>query len=233
MSIHVPLRRYLAILLLSVFCLAALWFSGPRFYAGLRFVPVELALSRYFEDRILPSDRLQSLIKFADQAIKAHDHNRYRDGLSLLHYLRGQDPNTPAMERRKAYRLSEAEALESLRAAPARAATWLRVAKIRALLREEPETVIEPWRMSIFTGRTQSHLMVGRIDLGLQYLDAMDSEALSMLRDQLMLAWRTDRRSVAGVLRYRDPGLAKVRQLIGTLDAAVLAQMEAQLDGNP
>ena len=168
--------------------LALLALSWPRMKASYRFLPVEIAIDRYFQDREIPSQRMLTLISFADQAIAHHDHYRYHDGLSFLHYLRGLDMHTPALERRGEYRLAEAEAIETIKRAPAQPEAWLRIAMVRSLLRDEPDAVLEPWKMSIFTGRTHSTLLAPRVSIGLLYQQDMDSETRAMLRDQLSLA---------------------------------------------
>ena len=154
--------------LVSVLLVSLAW---PRLMASIRFLPVERALDTYFYDNEIPTDRLLVLTGFATEAINIHDHYRFRDGLSQLHYLRGMDIHTPAMERRDAYRTSESEAMESLRQAPAQSALWLRLATIRWVLRDEPETIVEPWKMSIFTGRSHSSLYAYRVELGLAFLE--------------------------------------------------------------
>jgi hypothetical protein len=90
--------------LMALLATAVLALSWPRLQAGFRYLPVDIAVDRFYTDRQIPSDRLTVLIRFAGQAINYHDHYRYHDGLSLLHYLRGLDRYTPALERRDAYR---------------------------------------------------------------------------------------------------------------------------------
>jgi hypothetical protein len=220
----------LFVLLVAVLALATLSLAWPRMKASYRFLPVELAIERYYELREIPSRRMLTLIGFARQAIDRHDHYRYHDGLSFLYYLRGIDIHTPALERRPAYRASEAAAIETVKRAPAQPEAWLRIATIRAVLRDEPEDVLEPWKMSIFTGRTHSTLMVPRVELGLPYLDEMDDESRGMLRDQLLLAWALKPGELIRVLKRRDSNLGLTRELIGPAEEAVLAEMERRVE---
>lgn len=213
--------------LVSVLVLALAW---PRFQASFRFLPVDRALARYQADREIPSDRLPVLVEFARAAIGRHDHYRYRDGLSQLHYLRGLDPYTPALERRPAYREAEAEAVNSLRQAPAQPEAWLRLAMIRWILRDETEDIVMPWKMSIFTGRTHSGLYAHRVELGLAHRAFLDEEAIAMLRDQLLLAWRTQPGTLIQVLARRDRSLAVTRGLLAFNDPSALQEMEAWLE---
>jgi hypothetical protein len=217
----------LAVVLLALAVLALAW---PRFQAAFRYLPVDQALSRYHADRQIPSDRLIILIDFAHQAIGRHDHYRFRDGLSQLHYLRGLDRYTPALERRPAYEEAAAEALNSLQQAPAQPETWLRLATIRWILHDEPANIVAPWKMSVFTGRTHSALYAQRVELGLAHRAFLDEEGLAMLRDQLLLAWKTHPGTLIQVLARRDRGLEVTRGLLEFNDPSALREMEAWLE---
>jgi hypothetical protein len=93
----------LFVLLVAVLALATLSLAWPRMKASYRFLPVELAIERYYELREIPSRRMLTLIGFARQAIDRHDHYRYHDGLSFLYYLRGIDIHTPALDRKMSW----------------------------------------------------------------------------------------------------------------------------------
>jgi len=222
--------RYLSLTLVGLVAISVLALAGPRLLASYRYLPVEIALQRYFSTRVIPSDRLPVLMGFAARAIRFHDHYRFHDGLSLLYLLRATDINTPALERIDDYRSCETEAAAALERAPAQPDVWLRLATVRWILHDEPEAILTPWKMSIFTGRTDSILFARRIEIGLAYREAMDAEATAMLRDQLLLAWRAQPGAVMQVLALRDSGLVVTRELIKNTDPAALAKMEAWLD---
>jgi hypothetical protein len=224
------LEKLALITLATLLSAVLLSLALPRFKASYRFLPVDLALDAYYQEREIPSHRLLTLISFARQAIGHHDHYRYRDSLSLLYYLRAIDLHTPGRERRDDYRASEAEAVETVRQAPAQPEAWLRVARVRSILHDEPESIIEPWKMSIFTGRTHSTLMVPRVGIGLAYFEYLDAESRSMLRDQLLLAWDVKPAELVAELAIRDPTLDKVRSLAGIADPTAVAAMEARLE---
>ena len=115
--------------------------------------------------------------------------------------------------------------MASLQRAPAQSATWLRLATIRWILHDEPETIIEPWKMSVFTGRAQSSLLTLRIDLGIAQFEYMDDESVAMLRDQLLLAWRVRASSLVRVLARRDRSLDVTSELLAGTDPAALEEM--------
>ncbi|MFC1690425.1 hypothetical protein ACFL07_12370 [Pseudomonadota bacterium] len=219
--------RYLSIAVIGLTAIAMIALAWPRLYASIRYLPVEIAIKRYYSTREIPTDRLPVLIRFSEQALARHDHYRYRDGLSLLHYLRALDVFTPAPERRDTYRQAEAEAIVSLQRAPARPAVWLRVATIRWILHDEPETIIQPWKMSIFTGRTDSALFGPRVEMGLAHREYMDAEAVAMLRDQILLTWRARPGTLVQIVAKRDRQMTVTRGLLEDTDPTALAEMDA------
>ncbi len=223
-------NRYFVIATTVLPAIAVLALAGPRLQASYRYLPVDIAIQKYFSTREIPAERLPVLIRFAGQAIAHHDHYRYHDGLSLLHLLRALDVNTPALERRDDYLAAATEAMETLRRAPAQPAAWLRLANVRWILHDEPETIIAPWKMSIFTGRTDSTLIAQRVEIGIAHRAYLDEEAIAMLRDQLLLAWRMQPGSLMRVLHLRDRGLSVTRELIENTAPQTLAEMEAWLE---
>lgn len=229
LTVHALVKRHLPFALMALAAVAVVLMAWPRLQASYRYLPVDIALDRYFRERAIPSDRLTVLIGFAREAIARHDHPRFQEGLSLLHQLRALDPNTPALERRGAYQAAEAAAQESLARAPAQPGTWLRLAQIRWVLREEPERVVEPWRMSVFTGRTAAPLLAARVEIGLVFEEYLDTEASAMLRDQLLLAWRMQPGTLMAVLARRDRTLERTRRFVESADPAALAEMEVWL----
>jgi hypothetical protein len=223
-------RSYGLPLVAALLALAVLALAWPRFQAAFRYLPVDRAIARYHAEREIPTDRLTVLIGFARQAIGQHDHYRFHDGLSQLHYLRGLDPYTPALERRPAYAEAEAEAVNALQQAPAQPETWLRLATIRWILHDEPENIVAPWKMSVFTGRTHSALYAQRVELGLAHRAFLDEEGRAMLRDQLLLAWKTHPGTLIQALARRDRGLEVTRGLLEFNDPSALQEMEAWLE---
>ena len=223
------INRYFTLAVLLALALATLLLAWPRLLASYRYLPVEIAIERYFTTREIPSDRIDVLIKFANQAIAHQDNYQYHNGLSMLHLLCALDLNTPAMERLSSYRAAEEEALESIEQAPAQPAVWLRIANIRWILHDEPADILAPWKMSIFTGRTDYTLIAQRIEIGLAHREFMDEEAVSMFRDQLLLGWRMQPGSVIQVLAGRDRTLTVTKALIQNTDPTALEEMEAWL----
>ncbi len=224
--------RYSLVLLAAALAGVGLFLSWPRLQASVHYLPVDTAISKYFASREIPSAQLPGLMSRARESISMHDHYRYRDGLSLLHYLRGLDNHTPAWERRpELYRSIEA-ATEVVRRAPAKPRVWLRIARIRAFLGKPEEEVIPALKMSILTGRVEPTLLLARLELGYGYLPSLDEETVSLLRDQTVLAWRVDRR---GLLLKINAGLiefTRVRTLLEAGYGNIILEMEDGLDAD-
>jgi hypothetical protein len=199
----------------------------------MRFIPVDQAIQSYFSSGVIPTDRLPVLIQFAELAIEIDPHHRYHDGLSTLHYLRAIDRRTPALQRLEAYRAAEREAIKSLARAPAQSSIWLRVSQIRWMLHDEPEQVVGPWKMSLFTSRTDTPQYAQRVEIGVAFSQYLDEEGLAMLRDQLLRAWRNQPGRLAKILEDRDPELSVTRELIGKTDPLALLEIEEWIEKIP
>ena len=210
----------------AIIAQAVLTLAWPRFLASLRYLPVERAIKGYYAGGEVPSDRLPVLIRFATEAIGLQDHYRFYDGLSTLQVLRATDYKTPALERRPAYISAMGAAEQALLRAPANPSTWLRLASVRWILHEEPETIVDAWKMSIFTGRIHTDLLARRTEIGLAYFEFLDEEGKAMLRDQLLLAWKLRPSQLMQVSVRRDPELALVRHLLTGVAPATLSEIE-------
>jgi hypothetical protein len=230
MNLKSRIPQFSVLSLVALLAGVTLSLAWPRMKASYRFLPVDIAIGRYYDQREIPTHRMLTLMGFAAEAIARHDHYRYHDGLSFLHYLRGLDIYTPALERRGEYREAEAAAMAVVKQAPAQPEAWLRIATVRAMLRDEPGDVLEPWKMSVYTGRTHSTLMAPRVGIALPYLEFMDSEARAMLRDQLLLGWVLKPNDLLRELKRVDPRLEKTRALVSEIDPSALTEMEARIE---
>jgi len=218
--------RYTWIILIALAGAVVVALAYPRLQASIRFLPVEKAIDRYYATNEIPSDRLLVLIRFAEEALQKNDHYRFHDGLSILHLLRTVDINTPPAELRGAYVTAMTEAQESLKGAPSQPEVWLRLARLRWILHEETEDVIAAWKMSVYTGRGTATLFAQRVDLGLAYRAYLDEEAVAMLRDQMLLAWRLKPGALIQVIASRDRDLTLTGPLIGNNDPQALKEIE-------
>jgi len=105
--------------------------------------------------------------------------------------------------------------------------TWQRIARTRALLERPAADVIEPLKMSIYSGRVEPVLLLGRLELGYRYLDSLDAEGRGLLLDQTLLAWTAQPREVRKAIASGRLALADIRALLQPREPAILAEMEA------
>ncbi len=203
--------------------------SWPRLQASFTYLPVDTAIKNYYASREIPSRQLPGLIKRAQQAIARHDHYRYREGLSTLYYLRGLDVRSPSLERRPAFERAIVEAENVVSVAPARPIAWQRIARIHAILGNSAEKIIPPLKMSIYAGRVEPTLFIGRLELGYSYLASMDIEATALLRDQTLLTWKLQPGELTMAINNQWVDWHGVQKLLGGHNELVLQEVEASL----
>ena len=223
-------RPLLQILLLCL-SLFLLWTAFPRLQASLLYLPVDTAINRYYDQGAIDTAQLPGLQQRARDAIAAHPHHRYWDGLSLLHFLQAADTGRRLNERRQSFEAVIDTAEQSLAMAPAQPRTWLRVAQARSWLRYPPDEVIDALKMAIYTGRVEPSMFLTRLVLGLAYLPRMDGEGQSMMRDQLLLSWQMQRGTVASALRQGELRLSAIEPLLEGGHGAVLEEMREVAGG--
>ena len=219
------LRSYALILFAAALTTALLYLSWERLGASVRFLAVDTAIDNYWESGAIEPAQVDALIERADEVIALHDHHRYWEALSQLQTLSGMDENRPFEARREVLEQSLESAREVVSQAPARPGTWLRMARTAAFLGHPRNEVIAAWRTSVLTGRVEPPLMRIRLELGFHYYPALDGESLRLLRDQLLLAWKIDRRGVVASLADGRLDRAKVNGLLAGYADDVLAEM--------
>ncbi|MBE9550403.1 MAG: hypothetical protein IMF09_13450, partial [Proteobacteria bacterium] len=90
--IKTPTIKSLALLVVvAAIAIGTMSLSWPRLQASLTYLPVDTAINNYYKTQQIPNQQIPELIIRAEQAITEHDHYRYHEGLSLLHYLYGVD----------------------------------------------------------------------------------------------------------------------------------------------
>ena len=223
------LSRYALILIIGVSAFLLLSLSWPRLQASLRYLPVDTAISKYWETREADNGQLDALIVRAQESIALYDHYRYWGGLSELQILSGQDMDKPYWQRRQVLEQAIVSALEVVERAPAQPRAWLRIARTRAFLGYPQDEIIPAWKMSILTGRVEPTLMLTRLELGLMYFNGLDDEAVSLLRDQAVLTWAVHRREVLKRLESGSLDINLMREVLSGRHGDILAEMEAHL----
>ncbi len=223
------LLRYTLVLVIGVTAVILLSLSWPRLRASIRYLPVDTALSKYRETREANMEQIDALIERARESIALYDHYRYREGLSELQLLSGRDTAKPYWQRRQVLEQSISSAQEVVGRTPAQPRTWLRIARTRAFLGHPQEEVIPAWKMSILTGRVEPTLMLIRLALGFTYFNALDSEAVFLLRDQAVLTWAVNRQGVLQWLENGSLDFDLMRKVLAAQNQDIIAEMEAGL----
>jgi len=169
---------------------AVLLLSYPRLTSSLTYLPVEAALKRNWGDYPIKKNQFPVLIGFAKKAIGTLDLGRYRQGLGWLYYLQLNAENINAAEGKQLLDLSQQAFERSLEKSPADPATWLRLAWLYAWSGHDTRLVVKSLNMSFYTGRAERYLILNRLDLALRYAAYFEEQDLSLIRDQIQLAWR-------------------------------------------
>ena len=224
-----PALRYALITIIGVASSVLLAFSWPRLQASIHYLPVDTAISKYWETRVTNTQQLDALIGRAREAVKLHDHYRYRDGLSLLQTLSGQDMSKPYWQRRQVLEQSILSAQEVVRRAPAKPGTWLRIASGKSLLGYPPDEVIPALKMSILTGRVEPTLMLARLALGFRYFNDLDNDTALLVRDQTVLTWVVHKRQVLKHLKDGSWDINLIRRVLSGHHPDIITEMEAHL----
>ena len=223
------LLRYTLVLLIGVMVFVLLSLSWPRLRASVRYLPVDTAISKYWETREVNTPQLDALIERAREAIALHDHYRYWEGLSELQILSGQDMGKPYWQRRQILEQSLLSTGEVVRRAPAKPRAWLRIARVMAFLAYPKDEVISAWKMSVLTGRVEPTLMLARLELGFLYFDGLDNESLALLRDQAVLTWAVRKRQVLKRVQNGSLDFDRMREVLSDHNQDIISEMESYL----
>jgi hypothetical protein len=230
MGVNSLLYRYSLILVIGVTAGLLLNLSWPRLQASLSYLPIDTAISRYWETREFDRTQLNGLIKRAEQSIATHDHYRYWEGLSELQILKGQEPGKPIWLRRPALEKAISAAEEAIRRAPSKPRNWLSIARAKSMLLYPPEEVVAALKMSILTGRVEPTMMLVRLELGLLYLQELDAEGAQLLRDQAVLTWTSQQGTMLRRIKSGAMDLDQLREVLSSNNQAIISEMEAHFE---
>jgi hypothetical protein len=205
------------------------FFVWTRLQASLIYLPVDTALNRHHAGESIPSSQLPSLIDKSDGALETFAHYRYREGLAKLHYMGGLDESRLLHDRLSSFKASRQASIEVLSQAPAKPATWLRLARINAILQLPSEDVISPLLMSIHSGAVEPTLFQGRLELGYRFADEMNNGSLAMLRQQTRLAWTLRKNELIAAVKSGTINPETLRALMSETDPVLANEMEAEI----
>jgi len=212
--------KYLILLsLVASFASVTFYLSYPRLISSLSYIPVDAALKRHWEDDPIQQNQFPVLIEIAEKASQRLDLAHYWQGLGWLYFLQVNSLNYNTQEGRKYLSKSQIAFEIALEKSPVNPASWLRLAWVHALLDHDPSAVVKTISMSFYTGRAERHLILNRLDLALRYVNYFNKEDLSLIRDQVQLAWRL----------FQEPMLELIRS--GAFNKTTLIKLMA--DSHP
>jgi hypothetical protein len=185
-------KRLILLSLATILSISVLALAYPRFTSSISYIPVEAALDRHWKDYPIKQSQYPVLIGHANKAIKKLDSARYWQGLGWLYYLQATSvqSSTDADQTRKSLQSAQVAFENFLKRSPANPAAWLRLAWIHALLNHQVDSVVKTLKMSFYTGRAERYLFLNRLDLALRYAKYFNDDDLSLIQDQIQLAWR-------------------------------------------
>ena len=225
------LYRYTLVLTIWLPAVLLVALSWPRLKASVIYLPVDTAISKYWQTGKFENAQLGGLIDRAAKSIAIHDHYRYYEGMSDLKILSRKDMNRSVWQRRQDLEDSILAAEEVVRRAPVKPRMWLRIATAKELLVYPAEEIIPALKMSVFTGRVEPTLMLTRLELGLRLLPAMDEEAVRLLRDQAVLTWTIQKKPMLMRIKSGSLNLVSLREALSKSYPAILAEIEANVLG--
>jgi hypothetical protein len=217
--------------LTAVVASLTLYFAWPRLQASLLFLPVDTAISNFNDSGQIPFGQLDGLQQRATEAISVYPHYRYWDGLSLLYYLEGLDRDKLLFDRRQALEQSIQAARNALSRAPSQPQAWYRIANASSWLRYPVREVIDALSMAVYTGRVDPSLFMARLELGFRYLQHMDDEEVSLMRDQALLAWQLLPRELSGALQSGNLPAESLEYLLAPAHGEVLFEIMESIGG--
>ncbi len=226
-----PARQTIYFVLVALLAAVLLTMSWPRLRAALHYLPVDAAIDSYYLSGELPAGSRESLQQKALESLALHEHQHYWNGLSLLYYLQGGDGSQPLYLQRDSFEQSVDATRRSLELAPIQPRTWLYRALALGWLSFRDIGISDGFKMSVYTGRVETALLISRLQLGYSRLGQLDEEARGLLRDQTLLAWRLRQKSVIMALKQGSLDFRRVSSLLIGTDSGVVREMEASLAG--
>ncbi|WP_020401516.1 hypothetical protein [Kordiimonas gwangyangensis] len=164
-----------------------------RFLYELMLVSGNLVLEDIRSGKAVSRDELALLEQSRLKALNFAKSSAAYDDLGASYYARVRDAATIGEQRIYALKAIEAS-MESLKLAPLNTFAWFRVATSNVLLGPEHyEMAIEAWRKSISTANYEPTLLKQRVHLGVILYQNMTTDDIELLKNQLVLAYRTNR----------------------------------------
>ena len=226
------MTRLPLLLLATILGIALLTLSLPRLRASIAYLPADTALRNHWGPRPISKQRFPGLIAAASESIDILDDSQYWYGLAWLQYLYVESLGFDTHEGKQMLQLSQRSFETLLKSSPVLPREWLRLAWIHWALDHPASEVIDAWRMSVQTGRAEHHLFLSRLNLGLDYVDILEEDDRALLRDQLLLTWKYQRREMEKSIASDTLDFKTILGLIYRDAPEVLAEIEEAYEKN-
>jgi|GEM_PF-3427535 len=223
------IKQSVTFLMLACLVTGLIAMAWPRLLASLQFLPVQQVQPRLFSSNATAEVDLAALIARSQLAIRYHDAFTYHSALSLLHYLQGIDTRSSLYARRQSLEESIDEARIALAGAPLQPDLWLLMLQSGVQLFMPADELVADFRMAIWAGRVEPTHVMTRLQMGFLLLPQLDEEGLSLLRDQVLLAWNSKRHELLSALRKGQLNRSKINQLMAATHPDVVQEMEETL----
>lgn len=77
---------------------------------------------------------------------------------------------------------------------------WYRLAVNRFIVDEKDMTIENLLKFSVYTGRIEPNLLISRLSFLARYIDSFDDELISLVKDQIRLAWLSQRQQLINII---------------------------------
>ncbi len=197
----------------------------PRFLHELTLVPGTPILERINAGEIVTEEELSTLEKSRLDALRFVElPDAYTDLGSA--YLTRARTVTEREDRVKYAQMSIDASMKGLDMAPLNTFAWFRLATAHVLMGpNQYDESLDAWRKSIATAQFEPFVLMQRVHLGTILYRSMTPEDIELLKDQLGMAYRWNRKKLRQYVRQNN--LAAWMALLSEQDAEMSAYLTA------
>lgn len=200
--------------------------AWPRLLSSLQFLPAQQTLPRLYEPQATEKVDIPALRSRTQGAISLHDVYSYHFALSLLDYVQASEPRISLFSKRQLLESSFNEAKLALEGAPLQPELWLRLAFTGAQTFVPASELVQYFQMAIWSGRVEPTNLIARLHIGFALMPQLDANGLSLLRDQVLLAWNLKQPEFRNAVRNGQLNYSRIVGLMSTTHPDVVREME-------
>lgn len=203
-SIKEKLSRWLLPSFMLISGITLLVVGVPRFMHELMLVPGTPILHRLNAGETITEEEWHTL---EQSRLDALDFIELPDAYSDLgaSYLRRAQSAKSREEQVKYAEMTVEVAMKGLNMAPLNTFSWFRVATANVMLGPEKNAeALQAWRTSIATAKFEPFILMQRVHLGIVLYQEMTDEDVDLLKDQLRMAYRWNKRYLHQYVRKNN-----------------------------